>query len=116
MSLIQNYLMFVILNKILSGLPTIEVDVTSNIQPSIGSSYHLICSHRTSDANFVLSATFQWYFKEILLPDTSSPLLHFSILSLSDAGNYTCEVTATSSLLGILINGTGSHLVRLQGK
>ena len=78
---------------------SITVQITgSGATPSLGQSYSLSCE--VAGANDPISA-YQWRKDGTVLSETGTTL-SFSSLSLSDAGQYTCQV----SMDGIMFNST----------
>ena len=73
--------------------PMMTVAVSGDGIPAAGQSYTLTCS--VSGASVT---TYQWRKDGTVLSETR-PILSFSPLRLSDAGQYTCEVTVNSITL-----------------
>ena len=91
----EHYLCLFILD-----IPTINVIVTIANEATLGGLYLLICSSTTSEINFIYTSAFQWYHNGVRLIGKTTRGLHLPSLALSDVGNYTCRVTATSRVLG----------------
>ena len=73
----------------------IAVAVSDDGTPTVGQSYSLTCS--VSGASVT---TYQWRKDgSVLQGETTEIRLSFSPLRLSDAGQYTCEVTVNSMTL-----------------
>ena len=97
-------------------VPEIEVTISSNSESIHGNPYILVCSHRSAEPNFIYSPTFEWCHNGDVLVGERSRVLHFSSLSFSDVGNYTCKITATSDSLGIpIFDMSDPHQIILQG-
>ena len=73
---------------------TVTVAVSGDGTPTAGQSYTLTCS--VSGASVT---TYQWRKDGSVLQGETTEMLSFSPLRLSDAGQYTCEVTVNSMTL-----------------
>ncbi len=84
----------------------LRIVVTPSGFPMAGQNFTLTCSLTGGDS---LSPTvsYQWRRGESLL--TNSPTLHFDSLYLSDAGQYNCVVTLSSSQLDQEHSITGTY-------
>ena len=101
----------------LLDIPSINATVTPKNKPVLGNLYLLICSSTTFEANFIYTSAFQWYHNGVRLNGRSSRVLRLPSLALSDVGNYTCRVTATSRILGQpIVADSPPHTVILRGK
>ena len=75
---------------------SITVQITGSVAtPALGQSYSLTCE--VSGASGPVSA-YQWRRDDTVLSETG-PILSFSPLTLSDAGQYTCQVTVDGMML-----------------
>ena len=91
--------------------------VIATKKAELNSLYLLICYSRTSEINFIYASKFQWYHNGVVLVGRTTRVLHLSSLSLSDVGNHTCRVTATSRILGQpIIEESQPHMIILRGK
>ena len=82
--------------------PATTVSIASSVAtPMVGSMYSLTCTvtgaERLTDAGAMV--TYQWFKNGKKVSGQTMATLSSSSLSFSDAGNYTCEATVTSSLL-----------------
>ena len=82
--------------------------------PMVGSMYSLNCTvigaERLSDAGAMM--IYQWRKNGAVVSDQTMAILFFSSLTISDAGNYTCQATVTSRLLSDpIINSSSSSIV-----
>lgn len=85
---------------------TIEVrEGRSN--PTVGERYSLTCRVSSSIDSSRMTITYQWRHNGELLSE-SSPTLAFHPLEVSHTGDYTCQVTLTSSLLQEAIIATSN--------
>ena len=101
----------------LLGTPSINVIVTASYEAMEGRQYRLICSWTISEINFIYIPALQWYHNGVILIGEATRVLYLPSLALSDVGNYTCRVTATSRLLGQpIIAENQPHRVILSGE
>ena len=70
---------------------------------------NLTCDVSGAD-NLSPMITYQWTRNEETVPDVSSNTLDLSPLMLSDAGDYTCNVTVRSTLLTSDIQASASNM------
>ena len=70
----------------------------SGATPTIGESYSLTCTATGADQ---LNPTiiYQWFKDNTVVSDETQSTLSFSSLSLSNTGQYRCDVTVSSTLL-----------------
>lgn len=77
---------------------TVIVD-DSGVTPVVGSAYSLNCTvtgvDRLTDANI----TYFWWKDGIALLDQTAGIMFFKSLNISDAGEYECSATITSSFI-----------------
>ena len=107
----------VLVNWFVLDVPIISVTVTNTNEATLGGVYLLICSSTSLEINFIYTSTFQWYHNGAILVGRNPRVLHLSSLALSDVGNYTCRVTATSRALGQpIVTDSLPHTVILRGK
>ena len=109
-------------------LPYLEPDVVVQIASTIedqdlttGTNLSLMCIVNGT-AKLRSELTFEWmHFNgtdQVEKAGTNSRELHFSLLKLSDAGEYTCTVNISSSLLNtnLTINSTSEYSILIIGK
>ena len=95
--------------------PTVTANITERgVIPNGGHSYTLTCSVNGTD-NLNATIDYEWQDQSSTSIGYSNNLT-FNSLSLSDAGQYTCKVTITSSYLVEQILTTGTHNVVFQSK
>ena len=70
---------------------TVTVVVSDDGTPTAGQSYTLTCSVSVASVT-----TYQWRKNVSVIQGETTEMLSFSSLRLSDAGQYTCEVTVNS--------------------
>ncbi len=95
--------------SLLHTAPTVHITVnvvpSSVATPVVGSMYSLICTitgaERLTEHDAVVN--YQWLKNDALVSRQTMATLSFSPLTPSDAGNYTCRATVTSSLLSVPI-------------
>ena len=78
---------------------TAQVLVRNRATANLGQSYSLSCVVRGIDG-LNHSVTYQWFKDQSLLPGEVASVLYFSALTLSDTGNYSCEVYIRSTQKG----------------
>ena len=66
--------------------------------PTLGESYPLTCTVTGAD-RLNPTVTYQWFKNTAVVSGETQSTLSFSSLSLSDAGQYRCDVTVSSTLL-----------------
>ena len=66
--------------------------------PTVGGSYSLTCTVTGAD-RLNATITYQWFKDNTGVSGETQSTLSFSSLSLSDAGQYSCDVTVSSTLL-----------------
>ena len=66
--------------------------------PTVGESYSLTCTV-TGAGQLNPTITYQWFKGTALVSGETQSTLSFSSLSLSDAGQYRCDVTVSSTIL-----------------
>ena len=66
--------------------------------PTVGESYSLTCTVTGAD-RLNPTITYQWFKDNTVVSGETQSTLSFSSLSLSDAGQYRCDVTVRSTLL-----------------
>lgn len=67
-------------------------------KPKVGMQYSLTCS-AGGPGQLHPSITYQWYKDGIELSNKTSSELSFDVLSICDAGNYSCHTSVTGSTL-----------------
>ena len=94
--------------------PTITVSIAFSVAtPMVGSMYSLTCivtgAERLTDA----MVTNQWFKNgvDLMVSGWTMATLSFCSLTFTDAGNYTCEATVTSSLLSGPVSFNSSNSV-----
>ena len=84
-----------------SPVPVITAMVTAMVSggtPTVGESYSLTCTVTGAD-RLNPTITYQWFKDNTVVSGETQSTLSFSSLSLSDAGQYRCDVTVSSTLL-----------------
>ena len=84
--------------------PKITVSVSADVTPMAGSMLTLTCSVSGADMLSSLTTTYQWSKDDVVVPDRQQESWMFTSLSYSDAGQYSCAVDVSSSLLSSSIN------------
>ena len=81
----------------------------------VGSMYSLTCTVTGAERLTDAMLTYQWLKNGVVVSGQTMATLSFSSLTFSDAGSYTCQATATSSLLSAPITtaSINSESVRL---
>ena len=108
--------------SILALFPPVSVRIfDGGTIPAAGQKYSLNCNvSGTENLDPTRSITYRWVKindTQTHIVGTNSSILSFSFLRLSDAGNYTCEVTVNSHLLRNAINKTSKQFeVHIPGK
>ena len=93
--------------SILFSAITAEVIPPVNF-PAAGQNYSLMCTVSGADSLYPTINHYQWVHTRSQV-GTNSPTLTFDPLVLSDAGQYSCEVTISSSLLSRNITIVSKH-------
>ena len=107
---------YILLKFFFGPAPTISVQITASGPPVVGQSYSLTCTV-TGAENLSPSITYQWTKNNGAQTQIGADrVLSFSSLRLSDAGQYTCQATVSSSYLNNDITIMDTHDVRLQSK
>ena len=78
-----------------------EPDITAMVSggtPTVGESYSLTCTVTGAD-RLNPTITYKWFKDNTMVSGETQSTLSFSSLSLSDAGQYRCDVTVSSTLL-----------------
>ena len=91
---------------LLSSDPNVTVTISNGgATPNAGQSYTLTCS--VSGANN-FNPAYQWRKDSSTIDGETEPILSFTSLMLVDAGEYTCQVTVSSSYLNedIIVSNT----------
>ena len=84
--------------------------------PTVGDSYSLNCTVTGAD-RLNATITYQWFKNNTVVSGKTQSTLSFSSLSLSDAGQYRCDVTVSSTLLSQpVMNMSNTHDLTLQSK
>jgi len=96
-------------------VPSINVTILTN-KAELGRPYLLICSATSIEINFSYFSKFEWCHNGNILLGKNSRVLRLSPLSLSDVGNYTCKVTASSIVLSRPVHAESlPHVLILKG-
>ena len=83
--------------------PWITVRVSGDVTPMAGSMLTLTCN--VNGAEMISpTTTYQWSRNEMMVPSQTQQTLSFTSLAYSDAGQYSCTVGLSSSLLSSSIN------------
>ena len=84
--------------------------------PTVGESYSLNCTATGAD-RLNATITYQWFKDNTMISGETQSTLSFSSLSLSDAGQYRCDVTVSSTLLSQpVMNMSNTQDLTLQSK
>ena len=84
--------------------------------PTVGESYSLTCTVTGAD-RLNTTIAYQWFKDNTMVSNETQSTLSFSSLSLSDAGQYRCDVTVSSTLLSQSItNMSNTQDLTLQSK
>ena len=84
--------------------------------PTVGESYSLTCTVTGADQLNPM-ITYQWIKNNTVVSGETQSTLFISSLSLSDAGEYRCDVTVSSTLLSQSISKmSNTHDLTLQSK
>jgi hypothetical protein len=98
----------------------VNVVPSSVATPMVGSMYSLTCNITGAErlADHDAMVTYQWFKNGAVVSRQTMATLSFSPLTPSDAGNYTCRATVTSSLLSdpIISASNTSNLIVLACK
>lgn len=81
--------------------------------PTIGQNYSLTCTVSEAGSS---SLTYQWKKAGIALVNETRQTLLFASLRLSDAGQYTCEVTVNYTSIGNEVVRCNSFTLRIQSE
>ena len=96
--------------------PSISVMINESAPAIPGQHHTLTCCPSSSDENLQYFPFYIWRHNGAIIAGITSKHL-FLVLTLSDAGNYTCEITAYSNSLGSpLMNTSEVHQISLQSK
>ena len=72
----------------------VTVQITGSVAtPALGQSYSLTCEVSRGPISSGPVSAYQWRKGDTMMLSEAGPTLSFSSLSLSDAGQYTCQVT-----------------------
>ena len=74
----------------LLALVSVQINGSTPISPTVGQSYTLTCRVHGTDSHVT---AYKWMKDGNLLSNELQATLSFSSIMLSDAGQYTCEVT-----------------------
>ena len=106
-------------SNFISLAPFISTLINESTRAITGESYNLTCKI-VGVENVHPSITYQWTKNsdrgEIQNLGSNSSTLPFTPLQLSDAGNYSCMTTITSSYLTSGITTMVSHSLRIQSR
>ena len=84
--------------------------------PTVGESYSLTCTVTGAD-RLNPTIAYKWFKGTTVVSGETQSTLSFSSLSLSDAGQYRCDVTVSSTLLSQSITKmSNTHDLTLQSK
>ena len=84
--------------------------------PTVGENYSLTCTVTGAD-QLNPTITYRWFKDNTVVSGEPQSTLSFSPLSLSDAGQYRCRVTVSSTLLSRSISKvSNAQDLTLQGK
>ena len=104
---------------LLTSYPLPEPVITAMVSggtPTVTESYFLTCTVTGAD-RLNSTITYRWIKNNAAVSSETQSTLSFSSLSLSDAGQYRCRVTVSSTLLSRSISAVSNTLnVTLQGK
>ena len=98
-----------------SPVPVITAMVSGGT-PTVGESYSLTCTVTGAD-RLNPTITYQWFKDNTVVSGETQSTLSFSSLSLSDAEQYRCDVTVSSTLLsGSISKMSNTQDLTLQSK
>ena len=102
--------------------PSISVQISDRTRAITGENYNLTC-RMFGGENVHPFVTYQWTKNSdsggaggIQYLRSNSSTLSFTPLQLSDAANYSCMITITSSYLTSSITAMASHSLRIQSR
>ena len=90
--------------------------MVSGDTPTVGENYSLTCTVTGAD-RLNPTITYQWFKNNTMVSGETQSTLSFFSLSLCDAGQYSCDVTVSSTLLSqSIINMSNTHDLTFQSK
>ena len=100
----------------MNSLEPVITAMVSGGTPAVGESYSLTCTVTGAD-RLNPTIAYQWFKDNTVVSGGTQSTLSFSSLSLSDAGQYRCDVTVSSTLLSRSIaEMSNTHDLTLQSK
>ena len=104
---------------IFSAAPMVSTAITSPTGPfTVGQSYTLTCTANVTGAGTMSTTTISWIHPNgsVTLGTGSSLDLSLNPLRVSDAGQYTCNVSVSSPFLTGAQNATDALTINVLGK
>ena len=87
-----------------------KITTSSVAAPIVGSMYSLICAVAGTERLTDAMVTYTWSKNGAVVSNQKMATLSFSPLTLSDAGEFICEATVSSSLLNVSISDSSVNI------
>ena len=104
---------------ILSAAPMVSTSITSPTGPfTVGQSYTLTCTANVAGIGTMSTTTITWTHPNASVTSGTGSSLDLSLnpLQVSDAGQYTCNVSVSSPFLTGVQSSVGTYTINVQGK